>query len=101
LACGVDDFYETHPVVNDQLLSIRVFYRRIICLNEAVEGELDSQGGLSDASITQYCNSPTVHILITMDGEKVHRNLEEEFWKEKGEGVDREKRKVVCGRAES
>jgi hypothetical protein len=51
--------------------------------NEAVEGELgyssvrksednrrgweghaylDSQGGLSDASITQYCNSPTVHI---------------------------------------
>jgi hypothetical protein len=23
---------------------------------------LDGQGGLSDASITQYCNSPTVHI---------------------------------------
>ena len=23
---------------------------------------LDSQGGLSDASITQYCDSPTVHI---------------------------------------
>ena len=30
----VNDFYETHPVVNDELLSIRVFYRRIICLSE-------------------------------------------------------------------
>jgi hypothetical protein len=34
LARCVNDFYETHPVVNNKLLSIRVFYRRIICLSE-------------------------------------------------------------------
>jgi len=34
LARRVNDFYETHPVVNNKLLSIRVFYRRIICLGE-------------------------------------------------------------------
>lgn len=130
MARCVNDFYETHPVVNNKLLSIRVFYRRIICLNEknnendatgsistripnqnniplrsggaarsvsahvgkrvsgrwdsptkqlrvnwkthtsgrAMGGDgtgdayLDGQGSLSDASITQHCNSPTVHI---------------------------------------
>jgi len=58
--------------------------------------------------------------LITMDGEKVHRNLsgenewreregnrgeddlEAEYLKERGEGgIEKRKRKVVCGRAES
>ena len=34
MARRVNNFYEAHPVVNDELLSIRVFYRRIICLSE-------------------------------------------------------------------
>jgi len=32
----INDFYETHPVVNNKLLSIRVFYRRIICLSKKI-----------------------------------------------------------------
>lgn len=34
LPCCINHFYKAHPVVNNKLLSIRVFYRRIICLCE-------------------------------------------------------------------
>jgi hypothetical protein len=49
LARCVDDFYETHPVVNNKLLSIRVFYRRIICLSEK-NNENDATGTISTRS---------------------------------------------------
>jgi hypothetical protein len=39
LSCGIDDLYKTHTVVDDELLSIRVLYCRIIGLRMWVRDE--------------------------------------------------------------
>jgi len=61
LTCGIDHFNKAELIVDDILFSISVFDRRVIRLDEDTQHVLYSEGGLSNASVAQNCDSPIVH----------------------------------------